>query len=142
MTMRRTTPRMPARQAKSPLPLILGGGAGLLVLIIIIAVAAGGSSRKKEKSAEKAAPQTSKSTQDRSVEDTGYIMFICSGSSRHEDREEIIKTCTACGNPSTFFWDNAANAFICYKCKKAFDNTQVKCSLCGKVPTKVRTKQR
>jgi hypothetical protein len=30
------------------------------------------------------------------LDDTGYILFICANSDKHEDREEIIKVCPAC----------------------------------------------
>lgn len=130
------------RTAKSPVPIIAGVAAGLVLLIVIIAAAASGGSRKKSKPAEKPVSNAAPSRQERAAEDTGYIMFVCSGSDKHEDREEIIKTCAACNQTSTFFADSARGAYVCYKCKQPFDNDAVRCSICGKVAVKSHLKHR
>jgi len=79
---------------------------------------------------------------DRREEDTGWILFICANSPKHEDREEILKTCTACGKESTFWWDAEKRAFVCFACGGLFDNAKVSCTICGRVPTRVRTKHK
>jgi hypothetical protein len=79
---------------------------------------------------------------DRSVDDTGYIMFICANSSKHEDMEVIQKRCPACKADDTFFWDSAKGSFIGFTCGEVYDNALVKCGLCGAKPRKVRTKHK
>ena len=79
---------------------------------------------------------------DRTVDDTGYILFICANSDKHEDREEILKVCPACRKESTFFWETKQGCFICFQCGSAYENALVKCSTCGKVPRRVRTKHK
>jgi hypothetical protein len=79
---------------------------------------------------------------DRTVDDTGYIMFICANSDKHEDREEIFKTCPACSAEDTFYWDTDKKCFIAFTCGKPYDNAMVKCPTCGKVPKRVRTKHK
>ena len=79
---------------------------------------------------------------DRSVDDTGYIMFICANSSKHEDMEVIQKACPACKAEDTFFWDGAQSSFVGFKCGELYDNALVKCGICGAKPRKVRTKHK
>ncbi len=79
---------------------------------------------------------------DRSVDDTGFILFICANSDKHEDKEVIIKTCPACTKESTFFWESEKKCFVCFQCGADVDNAVVKCTDCGKVPKRVRTKHR
>ena len=79
---------------------------------------------------------------DRSVDDTGYILFICANSSKHEDMEVIQKRCPACKADDTFFWDNAKGSFIGFTCGEVYDNALVKCGICGAKPRKVRTKHK
>jgi hypothetical protein len=79
---------------------------------------------------------------DRTADDTGYIMFICANSDKHEDREEIVKTCPACKKDDTFYWDNDKKVFIAFTCGSPYDNALVKCPTCGKVPKRVRTKHK
>ncbi len=79
---------------------------------------------------------------DRTVDDTGYIMFICANSDKHEDKEIIIKTCPACGKEDTFFWDNDKKCFIAFTCGSPYDNALVKCPECSKPPRRVRTKHK
>jgi hypothetical protein len=79
---------------------------------------------------------------DRTIDDTGYIFFICANSDKHEDREEILKTCPGCKKESTFFWDGERGCFLCFQCGAAYENGQVKCTVCGKAPKRVRTKHR
>ena len=76
----------------------------------------------------------------RTYDDTGYIMFVCSNSSGHEDREEIIRRCPSCGKDNTYYWDKDRRCFISFQCGAVYDNALVKCSLCGKIPTRVRIK--
>jgi endogenous inhibitor of DNA gyrase (YacG/DUF329 family) len=77
---------------------------------------------------------------DRTVDDTGYIMFICANSDKHDDQEEIFKTCPACKKTDTFYWDNEKKVFIAFTCGTPYDNALIKCPTCGKVPTRVRVK--
>jgi hypothetical protein len=79
---------------------------------------------------------------DRTADDTGYILFICANSSKHEDMEVIQKTCPACKGEDTFFWDADRACFIGFKCGEAYDNALVKCGVCGAKPRKVRTKHK
>jgi hypothetical protein len=79
---------------------------------------------------------------DRSIDDTGYILFICANSSKHEDMEVIQKTCPACKADDTFFWDGTRSTFIGFKCGEVYDNALVKCGVCGAKPRKVRTKHK
>ncbi len=79
---------------------------------------------------------------DRTEADTGWILFICANSDKHEDREEILKRCPGCKRDSTFLWDTDRKSFVCFPCGAAYDNALVKCSTCGKVPKRVRTKHR
>jgi hypothetical protein len=79
---------------------------------------------------------------DRTIDDTGYILFICANSDKHEDREEIIRVCPACRKDETFFWDGERKCFVAFQCGGAVDNALVKCSGCGKVPKRVRTKHK
>lgn len=79
---------------------------------------------------------------DRSVDDTGYILFICANSSKHEDMEVIQKACPACKADDTFFWDGTRSTFIGFKCGEVYDNALVKCGVCGAKPRKVRTKHK
>jgi hypothetical protein len=79
---------------------------------------------------------------DRTVDDTGYILFICANSDKHEDREEILRQCLACKKEDTFFWDTEKKTFIAFQCGAAYDNALVKCTICGKPPRRVRTKHK
>ncbi len=79
---------------------------------------------------------------DRTIDDTGYILFICANSDKHEDMEVIQKSCPSCKAEDTFFWDSGKSCFIGFKCGEAYDNGLVKCSICGKAPRKVRTKHK
>ncbi len=79
---------------------------------------------------------------DRTEDDTGYILFVCANSDKHEDREEILKLCTTCKKDETFFWDLEKKCFVGFQCGNPYDNALVKCTLCGRVPKRVRTKHR
>jgi hypothetical protein len=79
---------------------------------------------------------------DRTIDDTGYILFICANSSTHEDKEVLLKTCAACAKESTFFWDDAKKGFVCFQCGGDVDNARIKCPDCGAVPRRVRTKHK
>src|SRR3954462_15551023 len=74
------------------------------------------------------------------IDSTGAIMFVCSGSDKHEDKEVLISKCPSCSEQNYFYWDAANSQFTCFACTKAFDNSLVKCSDCGKQPAKVRTR--
>lgn len=73
-------------------------------------------------------------------EDTGAIMFVCSGSDRHEDKEVFITRCAACGAENYFYRDHAADAFRCYVCLKAVEEAGVACPECGRPPRTWRTR--
>jgi hypothetical protein len=76
----------------------------------------------------------------RTVDDTGYILFVCANSDKHEDREEILKKCPACGKNDTYFWDKEKACFLSFQCGAVYENDLVKCTICGRRPKKVRTK--
>ena len=71
---------------------------------------------------------------------TGAIMFVCSNSDKHEDKEVLISKCPSCSENNYFYWDAAGSQFSCFACTKAVDNASVKCPECGKQPHKVRTR--
>lgn len=76
----------------------------------------------------------------RTIHDTGWILFVCANSDKHEDREELLKKCPACGKNDTYFWDRDKGCFLSFQCGAVFDNAHVKCTICGKAPKRVRTK--
>lgn len=76
----------------------------------------------------------------RTLDDTGYILFVCANSSKHEDREEIIKQCPSCSKVHTFWWNKDDACFVGYACSQPIDNAKIKCSICGAAPKKVRIK--
>jgi len=76
----------------------------------------------------------------RTLDDTGYILFVCANSPKHEDREEIIKQCPACSKIHTCWWNKDDGCFVGFACGQPIDNAKVKCSMCGAVPKKVRIK--
>ncbi|HZE97986.1 MAG TPA: hypothetical protein VE981_13235 [Planctomycetota bacterium] len=76
----------------------------------------------------------------RTLDDTGYILFVCANSPKHEDREEIIKTCPACGKVHTFWWNKDDARFVGFTCGQPVDNAKIRCSICGATPKKVRIK--
>ena len=71
---------------------------------------------------------------------TGAIMFVCSGSDKHEDKEVLITKCPSCSENNYFYWDSNNSQFVCFACTKAVDNALVKCTECGRPPHKVRTR--
>lgn len=71
---------------------------------------------------------------------TGAIMFVCSGSDQHEDKEVLISRCPSCSENNYFYWDSVNAQFICFACTKPLDNALVKCPECGRPPHKVRTR--
>jgi hypothetical protein len=79
-------------------------------------------------------------TPTRTIHDTGWILFVCANSDKHEDREELLKKCPTCGKNDTYFWDKDKACFQSFQCGAVYDNALVKCTLCGKVPKRVRTK--
>ena len=74
------------------------------------------------------------------ADQTGAIMFVCSGSERHEDKEVFISKCPSCGELNYFYWNTHNSEFVCYACTKAVDSTVVKCPECGRPPRIVRTR--
>src|SRR5260221_5454820 len=74
------------------------------------------------------------------IDATGAIMFVCSGSDKHEDKEVLISKCPSCAELNYFYWDSANVQFVCFACTKAVDNAVVKCPDCGRAPHKVRTR--
>ena len=118
--------------SKSPLPLLLGIGGGVLLLIIIIAVvASGGGSAPQTREATHEAIHVNHTMQ---KENTGRIMFVCSGSDKHEDKEVYIDVCTKCYQQSTFFWNAPNKGFVCFKCSYLFDREKIVCDKCGEEP--------
>ncbi|HEV3029209.1 MAG TPA: hypothetical protein VG457_16640, partial [Planctomycetota bacterium] len=61
-------------------------------------------------------------------------------SPKHEDREEIIKICPSCGKVNTFWWNKDDACFVSFQCGAVFDNSKIRCSICGATPKKVRIK--
>jgi Zn finger protein HypA/HybF involved in hydrogenase expression len=76
------------------------------------------------------------------VEDTGAVMFVCSNSDKHEDKEVLLSRCPDCSQVNYFYWDGSESAFRCYACLKFLDNEKVRCPECGKPPRVVRTKNK
>jgi hypothetical protein len=75
-----------------------------------------------------------------SASDTGAIMWVCSNSDKHEDKEVFIQVCPSCSNMNYFYWDGGESAFRCFACMKLVDNSVVKCPECGHSPRRVKTK--
>jgi hypothetical protein len=75
-----------------------------------------------------------------SVDDTGAIMFICSNSPKHEDKEVFIHACPDCSERNYFYWDLTGDGFRCFACAKAFDGDKIRCPECGRPPRTVRTR--
>ncbi|HEX7901135.1 MAG TPA: hypothetical protein VF950_25480 [Planctomycetota bacterium] len=131
--------RRPAPAAKSPLPLILGGG--VAVLVVVIAVAASGGKKPPPPKAVEAAPEAV--AKDRSVQDTGYIMFVCANSGKHADKEIVLPgLCPACAKASSYYWDAGLSNYRCFACAKEYPQAKIACPECGKVPVKTRLKHR
>lgn len=76
----------------------------------------------------------------RTLDDTGYILFVCANSPKHEDREELIKQCPSCDKVHTFWWNKDDACFVGFTCSQPVDNAKVRCSICGATPKKVRIK--
>lgn len=126
--------------SKSPLPLILGI-AGALALVVVIAVAASGG--KKPPPAKKAVEAAPASAPDRSVQDTGLIMFVCANSPKHPDKEIVLPgVCPSCSKASSYFWDGALDNYRCFACSKEYPRPKIACPDCGKAPSKTRLKHR
>jgi DNA-directed RNA polymerase subunit RPC12/RpoP len=77
-----------------------------------------------------------------SANDTGPIMWICSNSDKHEDKEVLISRCPDCSQQNYFFWDSGEVAFRCYACLKLMDNEKIRCPECSRPPRVVRTKNK
>ena len=76
------------------------------------------------------------------VDATGAIMFVCSNSDKHEDKEVLISRCPACGEVNYFFRDFQEEAFRCYACTKLLENDSIRCPDCGRPPRMIRTKHK
>lgn len=137
-----STRRPPA--PKQDTTLIVGGavGGGALLLVIIIAVASSGGRPPAPPPREvKAPPPVERPVEShRTVSETGAIMFICGGSTKHEDKEVILSQCPGCGAYDKFYWKESQ--YLCLTCSKAFDNAKIACRECGKVPRVHRIKHR
>ena len=121
------------------MPLILGIFVAL-GLVIVIAVAASGGAKPPPKKAVEAAPEVAK---DRSVQDTGYIMFVCANSGKHADKEIVLPgLCPACAKVSSYYWDAGLSNYRCFACAKEYPRAKIACPECGKVPGKTRLKHR
>jgi hypothetical protein len=132
--------RRPAA-SKSPLPLILGIGGFGVVLIVVVAVAVSGGGKPPPRKAVEAAPEAV--GKDRSVQDTGYIMFVCANSPKHPDKEVVLASvCPACAKASTYLWDAGIGSYRCFGCGKEYPRAKIACPDCGKVPGKTRLKHR
>ena len=132
-----------ASRPSNPLPLILGIGGGLLLLLIlIIAAAASAGGPKAPPPRPPDPPLPTPPATERSPEDTGPIMFVCSNSPKHPDKEQLISNCRFCPARARFYWEEAIKGFRCLSCKQPYPNSDIKCPDCGKVPSKVRTKHR
>jgi len=131
-----------APRPSSPLPLIVGVVGALFFLVLILAVAVPSGKPKPAPPRVPEAPLPGPPATERSAEDTGIIMFVCSNSTKHVDKEQLISTCPFCSARARFYWEEALQGFRCLACKKPYPNAQIKCPDCGKIPTKVRTKHK
>jgi Zn finger protein HypA/HybF involved in hydrogenase expression len=75
-----------------------------------------------------------------SADDTGPIMWICSNSGKHEDKEVLIARCPECSQANYFYFDYNETAFRCYACLKLMDSGKIRCPECGAAPRRIRTK--
>jgi hypothetical protein len=126
--------------SKSPPPIILGIAAALVVGIVI-AVAASGGKKPAPKKAVEALPASA--APDRSVQDTGLIMFVCANGGKHEDKEVVLPSvCPSCAKASSYFWDGALSNYRCFACSKEYPRPKIVCPDCGKTPSKTRLKHR
>lgn len=74
------------------------------------------------------------------VDATGAIMFVCSGSDKHEDKEVLISRCPSCFESNYFYWDGGNSQFVCFACTKPVNNDVIRCPECGRPPHKVHTR--
>lgn len=127
--------------AKSPLPLILGVGGALLLIVVVAVAASGGRKPPPPRKAVEAPPE--RAVQDRSVQDTGLIMFVCANSGKHEDKEIVLPgVCPSCAKASSYFWDAGLGNYRCFGCSKEYPRARIACPDCGKVPGRTRLKHR
>jgi hypothetical protein len=109
--------------------------------VIVIVVAASGGKKPPPRKAVEAAPMAA--APDRSVQDTGLIMFVCANSGKHEDKEIVLSSvCPACAKASSYFWDGVLDNYRCFACSKEYPRPKIACPDCGKVPSKTRLKHR
>ncbi len=130
-----------AARPSSPFPLIAGIGGGALVLVLIIAAAASGG-REEPPPPPPVVPPPPPPEPGRAVEDTGPILFICSNSPKHPDKEQLLSDCPHCPTRSRFYWDSTTENYRCFSCRRSYPKTDIKCPDCGKVPRVHRIKHR
>jgi hypothetical protein len=139
----RTTRAIPQAKKSNTMLIVGAAGGGLLVLIVIIAVAASGGSRAappppKKQIAAVVEPEKPKEK----APDTGPIIFICSGSDKHDDKENSITRCPKCDARARFYWDHVGKQYLCWPCKTTFPPAELKCPDCGRAPRTHRVKPR
>lgn len=134
------------KKAKNQLVLFGAIGGALVLLIIVIAIAAstGGSSYTPAYSAPRAErrvsaappppPPRESPREYNFVRNTGSIVFICGGSDKHADKEVVISACPKCSKKSSYAWDDTARSYRCAGCSAAYENADIKCDECGKLP--------
>ncbi len=131
-----------APRASSPFPLIAGVVGGFVLLLLIIAAASAGGGGRKAPPRREEAPAPPPAEPARSPEETGPIMFVCSNSPKHPDKEVLISICPGCGARARFYWDRSIDGYRCLPCRQPFPRYDVKCPECGKVPRTHRIKHR
>ncbi|MBI4563290.1 MAG: hypothetical protein HY716_01180 [Planctomycetes bacterium] len=135
----RTRFRVPP-QRKNPTPWIVGGvGGGVLLVVVIVAAASSGAEEVKP-APKVEAPAPPPPPVERSVEETGHILFICANAPNHEDKEVIFSSCPSCRKSGRFFMD--AGSYRCADCGHAFPNSDLRCPECGRPPRRTKIKHR
>jgi hypothetical protein len=123
----------PRKPNNTPLFIGLGVG-GFFILIVIIAVAASGGKTPLPPPPQRAAAPPPAPVDDIGIQNTGFIMWVCAGTERHEDKEVLIKNCPGCGTLGRFYFDASAGAWRCHSCKALVENASLKCADCGRPP--------
>ena len=125
---------IPAPKKSNTTVIVACAAGGFLLLIIIIAVAVSGGGDRQQEQVEQDTPRVTekKSSGGMTVSDLGVIMFVCSNSPNHEDKEKIIYSCPSCGARNKFF--ASSSGFACFNCKAAFPESGMKCDECGRTP--------
>jgi hypothetical protein len=151
MTHKPRTTRVPQTQGRSPtgrariVPaprssntgLIIGGAVGGLVLLIVVIAAASSGPKPKPVEKKKEAPPPAVVEQPKEKPpETGQIMFFCTGSDKHDDREQSITKCAKCGARARFLFDYSVNKFKCLPCGTLTGEAEIKCPDCGRPPSR------